>query len=59
MSPVGLTEIQEGCRVNNAPFEILLTQPGPAHTTIKFALNEYMGWSIPPALLFTKDQRKG
>ena len=43
MSPVGLAEIQEDGRVNNAPFEILLTQPGPAHTTSKFAPNEYRG----------------
>ena len=31
LSPVGLQEIQEGGKVNKAPFTILLTSPGPAH----------------------------
>ena len=50
MSPIGITEIQVGGRVNNAPFEILLTQPGPAHTTGNFAPNEYRGVVNPSGL---------
>ena len=29
--------------MNKAPFTILLTSPGPAHTTSNFAPNEYRG----------------
>ena len=53
MSPVGLAEIQEGGRVNNAPFEILLTQPGPAHTS-NFAPNEYREVVNPSGLVVYK-----
>ena len=48
--PVGLQEIQEGSRVNNAPFEILLTQSGPAQTTSNFSPNEYRGVVNPSGL---------
>ena len=51
---VGFQEIQEGGRVNNAPFEILLTQPGPAHTTCKYAPNEYRGVVNPSGLAVYK-----
>ena len=57
MSPVGLAEIQEGGRVNNAPFEILLTQPGPAHTTNNFAPNEYRGVVNPSGLAVYKGSK--
>ena len=43
IEPVGLQEIKVGGKVNNAPFEILLTQPGPVHTTSNFSPNEYRG----------------
>src|SRR3954462_6437638 len=52
--PVGLQEIQVGGRVNNVPFEILLTQPGPAHTTSNFAPNEYKGVVNPSSLAVYK-----
>src|ERR1043165_4872162 len=52
--PVGLQEIQVGGRVNNTPFEILLTQPGPAHTTSNFAPNEYRGVVNPSGLAVYK-----
>ena len=48
--PVGLQQIQVGGRVNNEPFEILLTQPGPAHTTSNFAPNKYKGVVNPSGL---------
>src|SRR3954464_5190815 len=61
---VGLQEIQVGGRVNNAPFMILLTQPGPAHTTSNFAPNEYRGVVNPSGLVVykgsnTKDNDSG
>ena len=56
-SPVGLTEIQEGGRVNNAPFEILLTQPGPTHTTSNFAPNEYKRVVNPSGLSVYKGSK--
>ena len=52
--PVGLQEIQVEGRVNNAPFKILLTQSGPAHTTINFAPNEYRGVVNPSGLAVYK-----
>ena len=54
IKPVGLQEIQVGGRVNNAPFDILLTQPGPAHTTNNFAPNEYKGVVNPSDLVVYK-----
>ena len=51
---IGLQEIQVGGRVNNAPFEILLTQPGPAHTTSNFAPNGYRGVVNPSGLAVYK-----
>src|SRR3954465_11010217 len=51
---VGLQEIQVGGRVNNAQIEILLTQPGPAHTTSNFAPNEYKGVVNPSGLAVYK-----
>ena len=41
--PVGLQEIKVGGKVNKAPFTILLTSPGPAHTTSDSAPNKYKG----------------
>ena len=43
MSPVGLRRQQVGVEVNNGAIhnQGLLTLPGPAHTTNKFAPNEY------------------
>src|ERR1043165_2572616 len=52
--PVGLQEIQVGGRVNNALFEILLTQPGPAHTTSNFSPDEYRGVFNPSGLAVYK-----
>ena len=54
IEPVGLQEIQEGGRVNNAAFEILLTQPRPAHTTSNFGPNEYRGVVNPSGLVVYK-----
>ena len=54
IKPVGLQEIQEGGRVNNVPFEILVTQPRPAHTTNNFAPNEYRGVVNPSGLAVHK-----
>ena len=59
LSLVGLTEIQVGGRVNNALFEILLTQPGPAHTISNFAPNEYRGVVNPSSLVVYKGSKQG
>ena len=40
--------------MNNAPFEILLTQPGPAHTISNFSPNEYIGVVNPSGLALYK-----
>src|SRR3954464_8484420 len=48
--PVGLQEQQVGGKVNKASFTILLTSPGPAHTTSNFAPNEYRGVVNPSGL---------
>ena len=51
-------EIQVGGKVNKASFTILLTSPGPAHRIqITLLPTSSAELSIPPALLFTKDQR--
>src|SRR4051812_32643573 len=54
IKPVGLQEIQVGGSVNNVPFEILLNQPRPAHTTSKFSPNEYRGVVNPSNLVVYK-----
>ena len=54
IEPVGLRKIQEGGRVNNTQFEILLTQPRPLHTTSNFAPNEYIGVFNPSGLAVYK-----
>ena len=40
--------------MNKAPFTILLTSPGPAHTTSNFAPNEYRGVVNPSVLAVYK-----
>ena len=50
-------EIQVGGKVNKAPFTILLTSPGPAHTTSNFAPNEYRGVVNPSGLVVYKGSK--
>ena len=60
MSPVGFQARQEGGETSNAPSERYHSLNLDLHTNANnFAPNESERLSIPPGLLFTKDQMQG